>query len=284
MKHIQMCSKKNGLTDDTVRILLRNEIDKLSPVTSSSKSVSSAPAPPSAPETLLEDILKETGKKKPGRRPQVLQTVKSVTETRETILDKARTLLQNGGSSRAGSTSLNSRNSEPVCEEAPPATQVFSRSNVATTTRAASADVYQGADTTQVFRPSRLAVQTSRLHGAVVRAGAEIAAHSDISPLTQIPNDGGTAPDGAASNHSDAFPPSTQVFAPSKLTNTNGVTRRVFPAAGTEHSLLYLAVTLSPGNISRPSRGAYFHPRYVGRRIHQVVTSKACTCHPPSML
>ncbi|KAI0335528.1 hypothetical protein GY45DRAFT_1350736 [Cubamyces sp. BRFM 1775] len=228
MKHIQTCSKKNGLTDDTVRTLLRNEIDKLPPVASSSKSATPAP-PPSAPETLLEDILKDAGKKKPGRRPQVLQTVKSVTETRETILDKARTLLQNGGSSRAGSAALTSHNSEPGCEEMPPATQVFSRSSIAAA-RTAPVDVHQGVDTTLVFGPSRLAARTSRLDGAVVRTGAEIAAHSDVSPLTQMSHDDSAARNRASSVHAQDIPPSTQVFAPSKLTNVSGVARRVVPA------------------------------------------------------
>ncbi|KAI0660922.1 hypothetical protein C8Q70DRAFT_932566 [Cubamyces menziesii] len=229
MKHIQTCSKKNGLTDDTVRVLLRKEIDNLPPVASSSKSAATAPQP-SAPETLLEDVLKDAGKKKPGRRPQVLQTVKSISETRETILDKARALLQSSGSNRAGSTALTSHNSEPECEEAPPATQVFSRSNIATT-RAAPKDVHQDANTTQVFRPSRLAAQTLRLHGAIVRTGAAIAAHSDISPLTQMPRNDGAAPSRVSLNHSHDAPPSTQVFAPSKFTNANGVAQRVNPVA-----------------------------------------------------
>ncbi|OJT10172.1 hypothetical protein TRAPUB_13277 [Trametes pubescens] len=223
MKHIQTCAKKNGLSDDTVRTLLQKELDSLPPVASTSKSATPAPAPEDAvPETLLEDLLKDAHKKKPGRRPQVLQTVKSVTDTRVTILDRARSLLQSEGPSRAISSVPQASGSMAAPEvEMPPATQVFSRSRVA-----AHEDRPPAADTTQLFGPSRLA-GPSRLQGAIVRAGAEIAAQSDVSPLTQVP----TGDLGGLSD-SEQPPPSTQVFAQSKLTNVRGVTRRVVTASG----------------------------------------------------
>ncbi|KAL1944203.1 hypothetical protein VTO73DRAFT_3388 [Trametes versicolor] len=222
MKHIQTCAKKNGLSDDTVRTLLQKGLDSLPPVALMSKSATPAPAPEdAAPETLLEDLLKDTHKKKPGRRPQVLQTVKSVADTRVTILDRARSLLQSEGPSRAsGSVPQGSRNMPVPAElEMPPATQLFSRSRVA-----GRDDHLPAADTTQVFGPSRLA-GPSRLQGAIVRAGAEIAAQSDVSPLTQVPT---SRREG--DSDLEQLPPSTQVFAQSKLTNVRGVTRRVVAA------------------------------------------------------
>lgn len=230
MKHIQTCAKKNGLSDDTVRTLLQKGLDSLPSVASTSKSATPAPAPEdAAPETLLEDLLKDTHKKKPGRRPQVLQTVKSVADTRVTILDRARSLLQSEGPSRASSSApQGSRNMPAPAElEMPPATQLFSRSRVA-----GRDDHPPAADTTQVFGPSRLA-GPSRLQGAIVRAGAEIAAQSDVSPLTQVP-----ASRREGDGDSEQLPPSTQVFSQSKLTNVRGVTRRVVAAPGTSSSHL----------------------------------------------
>ncbi|KAI0375702.1 hypothetical protein BV20DRAFT_1047981 [Pilatotrama ljubarskyi] len=232
MKHVQACAKKNGLTDETVRILLLKELDNLPPVASSSKSADSEPAATPVPETLLEDVLKDANKKKPGRRPQVLQTVKSVTETRETILDKARALLQDNGTSRSSTPTAHSAAKPPSSAgvgEIPPPTQMFSRSNVATRVPLPANDP---ANTTQAFGPSRLAAYSSRLQGTVVRTGTEIAAQSDISPLTQVASGSGVGNSGVA--HADDspedLPPSTQVLAASKFMNANGVTRTVVAA------------------------------------------------------
>ncbi|KAI9063166.1 hypothetical protein FKP32DRAFT_730754 [Trametes sanguinea] len=228
MKHIQSCAKRNALNDETVKTLILKELDSLPPIASTSKD--SAPASAHAatpiPETLLEDALKDVGKKKPGRRPQVLQTVKSIDETRNTILDKARSLLQSNSSSRASSVLKASAGGLPTAKhiDAPPATQVFSKSNIA-----ATADPLENAqaNTTHLYAPSRLAAQASRLHEGIVRTGAEIAAHSDISPLTQASIHIDAAFDEPHSDIEDA-PPATQVFAPSKLTSFGGgVSRRV---------------------------------------------------------
>ncbi|KAI9000952.1 hypothetical protein BD414DRAFT_473149 [Trametes punicea] len=227
MKHIQSCSKKNKLAHETVRTLLRKELDSLPPMPSTSNS--STPAPEQVPETLLEDALRDTSRKKPGRRPQVLQTVKSSTETRDTILDKARSLLQGDVPSRTGS--IVSEHAEPITSAdamVPPATQAFSRSNVAAVQELSG---WPQANQTQLFGPSRLAAQPSRLTGATVRIGADIAAHSDISALTQVTSTSGATSGGVRIGDAGNVPPSTQIFAPSKLTNTNGVTRRVVTAA-----------------------------------------------------
>ncbi|CDO76252.1 hypothetical protein BN946_scf184470.g10 [Trametes cinnabarina] len=219
MKHIQSCAKKNGLNDETVRTLLRKELDNLSPVTSASKASTSAPTVTLVPETLLEDVLKDTSKKKPGRRPQVLQTVKSITETRDTILEKARSLLQSSGSARPAFTVEHTSAGPWVAKygDAPPATQVFSKSSICA--RVDPVEVAQ-ADITHVFGPSRLAAQSSRLHGAVVRTGAHIAGHSDVSPLTQEAAGANATPSEVYLQSAEDMPPSTQVFAPTAIDHT----------------------------------------------------------------
>ncbi|KAL7282457.1 hypothetical protein ACG7TL_003928 [Trametes sanguinea] len=231
MKHIQSCAKKNALNDETVKTLIRKELDSLPPVASTSKSSPSSSTPAATPvlDTLLEDVLKDVGKKKPGRRPQVLQTVKSIDETRNIILDKARTLLQGSSSSRSGSV-VEDGLSTTEDVEVPPTTQVFTKSSIAT--RANPREDAQ-ANTTHLYAPSKLAAQASRLHGGVVRIGAEIAAHSDISPLTQA----SIQVDAAAfsevpSEHGEDMPPATQVFAPSRFTSLRetGALRRVVTA------------------------------------------------------
>ncbi|KAM5532277.1 hypothetical protein V8D89_014035 [Ganoderma adspersum] len=237
MKHIQSCAKKNGLTDETVRILLRTELAKLPPVASSSKSKSpAAPPAPSVPQTLLEETLKDKRRKRSGPRKQVEQTVKDVSDTRDSILDKARLLLQNvrdgapvrtvpqqQRESSAGSTESDSAMLPP--------TQAFARSSVAVRNDLPNISL-QPAETTQVFGPSRLAV--TRLQGGVVNAGVAIAGVSDVSPLTQIFTNSALAAAMADVKSSDSMPPATQVFAPSKLTNGAGVTRKVVPDGTTD--------------------------------------------------
>ena len=229
LKHIQSCAKKNKLTDSTVRILLRKELDSLPPVASTSK-VPAEPETPVPTETLLEDVLKDAQKKKAGRRPQVLQTVKSISETRDTILDRARLLLQDNRNTRTESPTLVQRPESPLHSELPPATQAFGRSNVA----AHSASPEMPAETTHVFGASRLGVaQTtdSRGQGGIVRAGVEIAAQSDVSPLTQILS--ANPLDASKDSVDEPMPPSTQIFAPSKFANARELVCNVTGMNGT---------------------------------------------------
>ncbi|RDX55689.1 hypothetical protein OH76DRAFT_1478311 [Lentinus brumalis] len=207
MKHIEVCARKKKLTHETIRVLLRKELNNLPPVASTSK-LPAVPAPV-APETLLEDALKDAQKKK-GRRPQVLQTVKAVQETRSNILDRARQLLQdtrNTAHSAAAATGMASP------------TQVFGMSSIA--------------DTTQVFGRSRIAV--SRVQTGIVRTGADIAATSNVSPLTQIFSTSALGAGTSSAGHASADlepPPATQVFAPSKFANARRVTEVPAPNDG----------------------------------------------------
>ncbi|PIL37211.1 hypothetical protein GSI_00904 [Ganoderma sinense ZZ0214-1] len=261
MKHIQSCAKKNRLTDETVRILLRTELAKLPPVASSSKSKTTAESSaPSTSETLLEETLKDKRRKRSGPRKQVEQTVKNVSETRDSILDKARLLLKNVHDDaliRSVSQQLGESSTSSTCAGSAmhPATQAFTRSNVAV--RNALPGI-QLADTTQVFSSSGLSV--ARIEGGIVNAGAAIAGESDISPLTQVFTRSALASAMAEVDPSDDMFPATQVFAPSKLTNGAGLTRTVVTTNdGTMHEAISLHDTsedeldLSKSSPARPS-------------------------------
>ncbi|TBU49596.1 hypothetical protein BD309DRAFT_1026046 [Dichomitus squalens] len=232
MKHIQSCAKKNRLTDETVRVLLRAELAKLQPVASSSKRNSPVePTVPSAPETLLAETVREQKKKRAGPRRQVEPTVKSVAETREEILNKARLLLQNAPNrvppasrvvQQIAQSAAAPFDPEPAM---PPPTQAFARSSIAA--RHDLPDI-QPADTTRAFGASRLGV--ARVQQSIVSAGAAIAAESDVSPLTQVLSRSALGSAMAAVDPADDMPPATQAFAPSKLRHASGVAREVLPA------------------------------------------------------
>ncbi|KAI0776056.1 hypothetical protein BD413DRAFT_602559 [Trametes elegans] len=270
MKHIQTCAKKNRLSDETL-------LDSLPPTASSSKSATPAPAsaPVPVPETLLEEVLRDATKKKPGRRQQVLQTVKSITETRETILDKARSLLQSSGAIRAGSSALRTAEGtpSPLEAEAPPATQAFSRSSLAART-----------ETTLLFGPSRLAGQSSRLQGGIVRAGAAIAAESDVSPLTQAQHDderGSSAAQPLETEEVPELPPSTQIFAPSKLATGSGATQNVVNVPGTYSPILSSQHPLNNVIDGRSALAGRAHPHPRHLRPHTSAPHSSSASHPP---
>ena len=91
MIHIQNCAKKKYLSDQTVTTLIREEVE------SSCSQNSPGAGPTIAKEgekstTFLETIINDIPQKT-GRRPQVLETIKSLPETRSSILGKARAVL-----------------------------------------------------------------------------------------------------------------------------------------------------------------------------------------------
>jgi hypothetical protein len=94
MLHVQTCAKKKCLTDETVRVLIRREIDNaVNPTENRSNSKIVRSGLSEAPVTLLEGVLSDNAPKKKGKRPQVLSTIQGVTENRHVILDKAQTVL-----------------------------------------------------------------------------------------------------------------------------------------------------------------------------------------------
>ncbi|KAF7301790.1 hypothetical protein MIND_00744700 [Mycena indigotica] len=88
MIHIRSCAKKSGMTDETVVFLVRKEIEN-SPATGGKGNA----APLTGPSTLLEEVVRDAGPKRKGKRPLVVDVLKPVSETRNNILDRARNLL-----------------------------------------------------------------------------------------------------------------------------------------------------------------------------------------------
>ncbi|KAF9226601.1 hypothetical protein BS17DRAFT_775874 [Gyrodon lividus] len=93
--HIEQCAKKNSLTEDTVRILIQREIG----VSTSSEGTSSKDGGipggshnESRTDTLMDSVVSSEPVKK-ARWKQVVPTIRSLPETREGILDRARDIL-----------------------------------------------------------------------------------------------------------------------------------------------------------------------------------------------
>jgi hypothetical protein len=103
MTHIQSCGKKQGVTDNTLRILIRKEIDAASPPKIGPKSMGNVKFLPedkasATQETLLEAVINDAAPKRRSGRRTVIETVKSVTETRDDILKKAQDVLRSHSS------------------------------------------------------------------------------------------------------------------------------------------------------------------------------------------
>ncbi|KAF8138457.1 hypothetical protein EV363DRAFT_1154945 [Boletus edulis] len=78
--HIKQCARKHALTKDTIRILVEKE-------------VATSPPTQSINETTLMDSVVPAGPVKRSKRQQVLPTVMSLPETRDSILSRARDIL-----------------------------------------------------------------------------------------------------------------------------------------------------------------------------------------------
>jgi len=85
MIHIQACAKKHSFTDETVRILIRKEIDLLTPNKAGCISTES--------NTYMEDIVAHAAPRKKGRRQKAAETVQTIEVTRSTILNRAQAVL-----------------------------------------------------------------------------------------------------------------------------------------------------------------------------------------------
>ncbi|KAF7352661.1 hypothetical protein MVEN_01231900 [Mycena venus] len=155
MLHIRSCAKKTGLTDQTIRALIRKEVDN-APEPGQSK-VALVPAQRT---TLYEDIVREAGPKRKGKRKPAVDILKNVTETRENIRGNARMIL--------GPESLSDGDDFIV------QTQAVTSDKPATT---------QEHSATQVFGPSRLGQQ----HGykSSILGDPDPDDDPDIPPATQ---------------------------------------------------------------------------------------------------
>jgi hypothetical protein len=99
IKHVQSCAKKHSFNDETIRFLIRKEIDsvveyvgKASDKTRKRKA-SVPPAHSPVPRTFYEHVVTDAAPRKKGRRAEASESVRSVITTRNAILDRARVVL-----------------------------------------------------------------------------------------------------------------------------------------------------------------------------------------------
>ncbi|KZT71614.1 hypothetical protein DAEQUDRAFT_724152 [Daedalea quercina L-15889] len=202
LKHIQACAKKRSLTNSTVAFLLRSELAVLLPLPDKSAGAEKA----KEPGTLLETWTDGTNKRRTKRRA-VPDAVRSLSDTRGQILDRARALLgepswgQHGGAARTDEGPRIRNEDEGV--QMPPPTQVFSESALAKNRQAQQESVQPIAfASTQQFAPSRL-----------------VASGTASSPTVETPED------------DIDMPPPTQKFAPSRFAVASSNNRTLHEAS-----------------------------------------------------
>jgi hypothetical protein len=156
--HIQNCAKKKFLSDETVRMLLRKEIQSSSDQKSTEEGRKSA--------TFLETVVNEVSRTKKGRRPQILGTVKSLPETRGSILGRARAVLDTSIQHRDSVVGAQVANLTQGGRSGFPCTQAFGTSMLAR--RAYSYPRAQSPVLTQAFGESALG-QLQSISGLVAR-------------------------------------------------------------------------------------------------------------------
>lgn len=155
LKHIQTCAKKNSFSEETIKVLLEKQLEQLKPASPPVEDLDD-------PGTWLEDAIKEDGRgaKKSGPRRQVTATVKSLSETRDGILDRARMII---GDSHQGNTGAVARPEDSEVtdggNELPPPTQAFGKSVLAQRSNAFSCAF----PSTQAFAPSKLSSSSTPL-------------------------------------------------------------------------------------------------------------------------
>ncbi|KZT12771.1 uncharacterized protein LAESUDRAFT_15467 [Laetiporus sulphureus 93-53] len=206
LKHIGSCAKRRSLTDATIAVMIRQEIDRV-PILPEKKTKHKQ----QEAETLLQDAVLDAGAKRRGKRPAVVTTVKSLTETREQILLKARQLIGHPSARPQGvmiTVSAESNTAEKT--RLPPSTQGFGESALTKRRRTPHEDAQSAASlSAQAFGRSKL---TSK------------PAHVVFIPRVEVPEDSKTLP-------------STQAFAPSKLAGSSRSSRG--DKAGSRQSIDY---------------------------------------------
>lgn len=94
MLHVQSCAKKRLLTDETIRTLIQAELD-IPTVPDNVPQQRTSKQPPGEPQTYFQDIVNAGESKRKLKRTQALQTIRNVNETRNEILERAKTFLHN---------------------------------------------------------------------------------------------------------------------------------------------------------------------------------------------
>ncbi|KAJ7590822.1 hypothetical protein C8J56DRAFT_543922 [Mycena floridula] len=139
--HIKSCSKKRAFSNDTLRLLIRREIDAAPVLTlDKGKGKLKAPEEPAIPASVFDTVVNEAAPKKRAKRKEVVETVKEPTTRRESILAKAKGILGHEGQStempatqsfgqsglgRAKKSIMFGDSEEDSDQEVPPSTRAF---------------------------------------------------------------------------------------------------------------------------------------------------------------
>jgi len=240
MAHIKSCAKKEGYTDETVRIRLEKLIDEGPSVTIVDTS-GKGKARDGAPPTLLEDIV--APKKKRKKQDEVITTVLNPADAHQAIMERAKALF--GGEEQGVGTTALTRQPQAtivfpptkigvpaagmlgqalvedrVAPCLPPATQAFKPSGLGGRFAGRSildvaGDVQMGPPpATQAFRPSNLGSRfagQSILNNDAGDSDIEMADETGILPPPQL-NHNPVSP--------SSFPPPLSQYPPSLLNRT----------------------------------------------------------------
>ncbi|THH11484.1 hypothetical protein EW145_g641 [Phellinidium pouzarii] len=160
ISHIEKCAKTGRLSNETMRILISREVESKSQLSKAQASAKAKKRQPSVqpaeerpPKTFLEDVLEEgEGQRIYRHQTRVIKSVKSVGETRNNILERAKLLFAQPSTSPVGwgddgsvypfiatqafgASNLESRSTRHLSPERddaePPLTQVFAKSSLA---------------------------------------------------------------------------------------------------------------------------------------------------------
>lgn len=247
MVHIQSCAKKNGLTDDTVRIAIRKAVDKAPVINSKGKGKAKNDEPEETlAKTLYEDIVGKAAPKKSGRAAKVVETVVNATAARDSILDRARAVLDLGsktgmipttdayeGFTIRTQASGAYRPDKPDSTETflPAATQAFGQSALASRHASNSTLVVSSAGlppTTQAFGQSALGSRYQPKPNATahppIRDSSSDAEDSDVE---MVPATQGFAPSKLALARTPTQPAEDDLSPPSSVLSSSGVLNRL---------------------------------------------------------
>ncbi|KAF7292351.1 hypothetical protein HMN09_01219100 [Mycena chlorophos] len=152
--HIRSCAKKTGITHETLVFLVRKEVEN---------SPSVKGKEPAGPSTLLEEVVRDAGPKRKTKRRAPIDILKNASETRDNILDRARSLLHAQGDAPRTQAVV------PDPSAAPPATQTFGTSRLGQQRGRPllleSDDEMQPPAASQAFAPSKLGAMAKRTSG-----------------------------------------------------------------------------------------------------------------------
>jgi hypothetical protein len=135
VSHIRVCQKKNALSDETIQVRLSQELSN-NPVISTKKT--DPEVAPTLPTTLMEEVVKDTGPKKRGKRKEATSTITDIQQRHDAIQARAKSLF---GLSSSEDSDEASDLSHPKGDEirtsrskTPPLTQNFPVSRLGTKT------------------------------------------------------------------------------------------------------------------------------------------------------